>query len=105
METYRVGIIGCGGIARDHARAYGKIQNVKLVAGSEIDPERRAKFAEDFGLQNSESCLVPLDRQLQDLLQSFGRVPAGDDPLCYDNRLRCLLRIESEINEQFLGRT
>ncbi len=53
MEAYRVGIIGCGGIARDHARAYGKIQNAKVVAGAELDPERREKFASDFDLQSS----------------------------------------------------
>jgi len=53
METYRVGIIGCGGIARDHARAYGKIPNVKVVTGSELEPERREKFAKDFNLHSS----------------------------------------------------
>ncbi|MFC1714017.1 Gfo/Idh/MocA family protein [Candidatus Poribacteria bacterium] len=53
MEAYRVGIIGCGGIARDHARAYGKIQNVKVVAGAELDPGRREEFARDFDLQSS----------------------------------------------------
>jgi predicted dehydrogenase len=53
MGTYKVGIIGCGGIAREHARAYGKIQNVKLVAGAELDPGRREKFAKDLGLANS----------------------------------------------------
>jgi predicted dehydrogenase len=53
METYRVGIIGCGGIARDHARAYGKIRNAKVVTGAELDRDRREKFASDFNLQSS----------------------------------------------------
>jgi len=52
MEDYRVGIIGCGGIAREHVRAYGNISNVKIVSGAEVDTERREKFAGDFGLQN-----------------------------------------------------
>jgi predicted dehydrogenase len=52
MEAYKVGIIGCGGIARDHARAYGKIHRAEVVAGSELNPDRREKFAEDFNLQN-----------------------------------------------------
>jgi len=53
MEAYRVGIIGCGGIAREHARAYGKINNVKVISGAELDTDRREKFARDFGLQSS----------------------------------------------------
>ncbi|HGJ67186.1 TPA: Gfo/Idh/MocA family oxidoreductase [bacterium] len=53
MNTYRIGIIGCGGIAREHARAYNKIPNTKLVAGSELDAERREKFAKDLNLEKS----------------------------------------------------
>jgi predicted dehydrogenase len=53
MGTYKVGIIGCGGIAREHARAYGKMQNAKIVAAAEVDRERREKFAKDLGLANS----------------------------------------------------
>jgi len=53
MEAYRVGIIGCGGIAREHARAYGKISNMKVISGAELDPDRRENFARDFGLQSS----------------------------------------------------
>lgn len=53
MEAYKVGIIGCGGIAREHARAYGKINNVKVISGAELDPNRRENFARDFGLQSS----------------------------------------------------
>ena len=53
MEAYKVGIIGCGGIAREHARAYGKISNMKVISGAELDPDRRENFARDFGLQSS----------------------------------------------------
>ena len=53
MEAYRVGIIGCGGIARDHARVYGKIRNVKVVAGAELNQDKREGFARDFGLQSA----------------------------------------------------
>ena len=50
METYKVGIIGCGNIARAHANAYKKIDNVEIVTAAELDQERRKKFAEDFEL-------------------------------------------------------
>jgi len=53
MGTYKVGIIGCGNIARDHARAYGKIHSANVVAGAELNPDEREKFARDFDLQSS----------------------------------------------------
>ena len=69
METYKVGIIGCGGIARDHARAYGSIKNAKIVAGAELDPDRREKFAKDFGLQSSyESYQEMLEKESLDIV-------------------------------------
>jgi len=69
MEAYRVGIIGCGGIARDHARAYGKIQNVKIVAGAEPDAGRREEFARDFGIQNSyEDYQEMLEKESLDII-------------------------------------
>jgi predicted dehydrogenase len=41
MNTYRVGIIGCGGIARAHADGYRAVRNaqIELVAGADIDPK------------------------------------------------------------------
>jgi len=53
MKTYKVGIIGCGNIARSHANAYGKISNVELITAAELAPERREKFAQDFNLSTS----------------------------------------------------
>jgi predicted dehydrogenase len=50
MGAYRVGILGCGGIARAHARAYGGRDNVTLAAGAEVDEERRGKFAAEFSV-------------------------------------------------------
>ena len=49
MATYRVGIIGCGGIGRDHARAYTTIPGVEIVAGAEINAENATRFTEQFG--------------------------------------------------------
>jgi len=50
MDTYRIGIIGCGNIARAHANAYKKIDNVEIVTAAELDQDRRNRFAEDFEL-------------------------------------------------------
>lgn len=54
MNTYRVGFIGCGGIARAHASGYQAIQNaqIEFVAGSDIDPEgeKAQRLATGYGL-------------------------------------------------------
>lgn len=48
MATYRAGIIGCGGIGREHARAYTAIPGVEIVAGAEINPENAKRFSDQF---------------------------------------------------------
>jgi len=50
MSDYKVGIIGCGNIARAHASAYQKITNVEVLTAAELDQDRREKFAADFEL-------------------------------------------------------
>jgi len=69
MDKYKVGIIGCGGIAREHARAYSMIPNVKLIAGAELDAERREKFARDLNLMNAyENYQDMLDKEPLDII-------------------------------------
>lgn len=45
----RVGIIGCGNIARTHARAYEQIANAQVVATADIRPEAAEAMAARFG--------------------------------------------------------
>lgn len=47
-SSYRVGIIGCGGIAREHARGFLQHPSCTLVAGADIRPEQAAKLAAEF---------------------------------------------------------
>lgn len=49
VSVYRAGIIGCGGIAAHHARAYSQHEQVELVAVSDINPEATNKLASEFG--------------------------------------------------------
>jgi len=49
-EKYRAGIIGCGGIAWSHARAYQEYGKVNLVAAADISPEALEKFADQFSV-------------------------------------------------------
>lgn len=45
----RVGIVGCGSIARSHARAYAAHPQVEIVGVHDIVPEHAAAYAEEFG--------------------------------------------------------
>ena len=69
MKTYKVGIIGCGNIARSHANAYKKISNVEIITAAELEPDRRNKFAEDFNLSTSyEDYTEMLERENLDIV-------------------------------------
>lgn len=50
MEQLKVGIIGCGGIARTHAKGYLSLPSAKLVAAADINPEALKKFGEEFSI-------------------------------------------------------
>ncbi|MEM2921737.1 MAG: Gfo/Idh/MocA family oxidoreductase, partial [Candidatus Bathyarchaeia archaeon] len=51
-DKIRVGIVGCGGIARaTHAPHYKKIKDVELVACADINPKVAESMAEEFGIQ------------------------------------------------------
>lgn len=49
MDKLRIGFIGCGGIANAHIRRLLKMDDVKLVAFTDIDLSRAKNFAENFG--------------------------------------------------------
>ncbi len=51
MVRYSVGIVGCGGIGRDHAQNYLKIPGVKVVSGAELDAEKSESFQREFGAE------------------------------------------------------
>jgi predicted dehydrogenase len=69
--TYRAGIIACGGIAREHARAWVAAPGVKLAALSDTDPGGLAGFAYDFDVA-PEHCYTDyremLDRENLDIV-------------------------------------
>ena len=49
MKTYRVGLVGCGGIAQVHGAALQELPGVELTACADIRPERARDFAEKYG--------------------------------------------------------
>lgn len=48
----KVGIIGAGNIAREHAQQYAVLENAKLEAVCDINLEKAQEFAKDFGIEN-----------------------------------------------------
>ena len=49
-KTYRVGIIGCGGMGRSHANNWTSTGRAEVVTASDISEASAAKFAEEFAL-------------------------------------------------------
>ncbi len=50
MSEYKVGIVGCGGIARVHVKAYQATENTEIVCCADISEEAVNKFGEEFGI-------------------------------------------------------
>ena len=47
---YRVGIVGCGGMGRTHARGWSEIEAAQLVAVSDINEESARKLSGEFDI-------------------------------------------------------
>ncbi len=63
-EKLRIGIIGGGGIAGAHARAYSKMDDVQMVAVADVVPGKAAEFVARFDLAPA-SALVDYRELLQ----------------------------------------
>ncbi len=50
MDKIRIGIVGTGGIAHAHMRAYLKMEDVEIVGASDIVPGKARAFLDEFGL-------------------------------------------------------
>ena len=51
----RIGIIGCGGIAKRHAEAYLHMPDAEIVAGCDLIPGKAAEFMRGFGLEGAKT--------------------------------------------------
>ena len=72
MNTYRVGFIGCGGIARAHAMGYQAARNaqIEFTAGSDINPdgEKARRLADEYGITLYGDHQEMLDKEQLDLI-------------------------------------
>ena len=55
MKKLRIGIIGTGGIANSHARAYLQMEDVEIVAGADIIPGKARDFLDKYGLTEAKA--------------------------------------------------
>ena len=55
MSKLRIGIIGTGGIAHSHMRAYLQMDDVEVVAGSDIIPGKAKAFFEEFEMPDAKA--------------------------------------------------
>ena len=65
---YRVGIIGCGGIAQVHAQVLSSMQEVSLAACADIRPERAQALAEKHGMRAYSSLEEMLEHEQLDVV-------------------------------------
>jgi predicted dehydrogenase len=55
MNTVKIGIIGSGGIAGAHVRAYQKMDDVRVLAVADIVPGKAEQFIQQYGLQEAQA--------------------------------------------------
>ncbi|MFC1717276.1 Gfo/Idh/MocA family protein [Candidatus Poribacteria bacterium] len=71
MSEYRVGMVGCGGISRVHAKAYQATENTEIVCCADINPQAVNKFGEEFSIPENARYLsheAMLDAEELDLV-------------------------------------
>lgn len=66
MSDFRVGVVGCGGIAQVHGAVLQHLEGVELVACADIRPERAQAFAENFGGKAYDSMEAMLEGEQLD---------------------------------------
>ena len=67
-KTYRIGIVGIGGIAKMHALAIGDIENAELVAGSCRTESKGRAFADEHGCRWHADYQTLLDEEKPDAI-------------------------------------
>jgi predicted dehydrogenase len=68
LSKLRVGMIGCGGIAKVHAERLSKLDEVELVAFADIVGEKASAFSKSYGGRAYNDWHEMLDRERLDLV-------------------------------------
>lgn len=79
MKTYRVGVIGVGGVSSLHTDAYMALPNTELVAAADVSEAALARFTEKYGVTNVYTDYRSmLDKESLDIVS----VPTGANVRC-----------------------
>lgn len=68
MNTFRVGVVGCGSIAQVHGAVLTQLEGVELAACADIRPERAETFGKKFGGRPYPSLEAMLEGESLDCL-------------------------------------
>ena len=82
-NTYRVGIAGCGSIARLHAQGYQGVDQVEIVAIADPVRESVDRFGEEFGVE----------RRYEDYRQMFDEEALDIISICTWHKLHAPMTI------------
>lgn len=55
MSNIKIGIIGSGGIAAVHAKAYLQMTDVTIVAVADVIPGKAKEFIEQLGIHDAQA--------------------------------------------------
>ena len=80
-KKFRVAIIGCGGIAQTHMAAYEQMDEVEVVAGVDIDPERLKIMEEKWKL--------PKKALFTDWKEMLKKIKPDGVDVCTPNGVHC----------------
>lgn len=84
-KKLRVAIIGCGGISQTHLDVYKKFEDVEIVAGCDINPDRLKIMEEKWGVT----------RNYKDWKQLLKEVKPDAVDICTPNGVHCAPAIDS----------
>src|SRR5690625_4377726 len=54
-KTIKVGIIGSGGIAANHAKSYMNMKDVEIAGVADIIPNKAKQFIDNLGIENAQA--------------------------------------------------
>ena len=78
-KQFRVSLVGCGRISKNHVEAISRIDGFELVAASDQDPERAKAIAEPLGIpwfNSYEKMLADVESDLVSICTPSGLHPA-----------------------------
>lgn len=78
-RPFRVGIVGCGAISRNHLEAFAALDNVLMVGVCDVDPERASATARTWGVPHAVTSVDELLNLDLDIISVCTPHPTHED--------------------------